>query len=68
MNEIKPVIGIEFDDKYIDAKKKFIDCLDAFNKLNPVQQEQLVKEIAVSAGMAVILRQFIRFMNNGGQR
>ncbi len=68
MNEIRPVIGIEFDDKYIDAKKKFIECLDAFNKLNPVQQEQLVKEIAASVGMIALLEQFIRFMHNGGQR
>lgn len=68
MNEIKPVIGIENNDKYKNAELKFMEFVDAFNKLNPVQQEHLVKEIAVSAGMAVILGQFIRFMNNGGQR
>lgn len=68
MNEFRPVIGIESNDKYKNAEIKFMEFADAFNKLTPVQQEQLVKEIVTTVGMAALFEQCVRFMNNGGQR
>lgn len=40
MNGFRPTIGIEFDDKYIDAKKKLADFINALNTLTPLQREQ----------------------------
>ena len=31
MNGWKPTIGIEFDDKYIEAKNKLLEYQDGFN-------------------------------------
>ena len=67
MNGFKPTIGIEFDDKYSDAKNKLIDLVEALDKLTPPQKEQLAKEFIASMGMAASLEQFIKYMNNGGQ-
>lgn len=67
MNGFKPTIGIEFDDKYSDAKNKLIDLVKALDKLTPTQKEQLAKEFIASMGMAASLEQFIKYMNNGGQ-
>ena len=33
MNGFRPVIGIEFGDKYINAKSKLIDFMKAWNDL-----------------------------------
>lgn len=36
MNGFKPTIGIEFDDKYIDAKNKLLKLIEALDKLTPM--------------------------------
>lgn len=66
MNGFKPTIGIEFDDKYSDAKNKLIDLVEALDKLTPVQKEQLAKEYITSYSMATSLEQFVSYMKNGG--
>ena len=63
MNEWKPTIGIEFDDKYMEAKNKLIDLMKALNDLTPTQREQLAREFAHSMGMTVAFEQFVRYMN-----
>ena len=68
MNGFRPTIGIEFDDKYIDAKNKLKDFTIALNDLTPLQRQQLANEFIAATGMTAILQQFINFMNNGGQR
>ncbi len=67
MNEFKPMIGIEFDDKYIDAQNKLNDFIKALNNLTPVQRERLAREYIASMGMTAVLEQFINYMNNGGR-
>lgn len=64
---VKPTIGIEFDDKYINARSKFIDFVAALNELTPRQKDQLAKECIASMGMAASLEQFINYVNNGGR-
>ena len=65
MNGFKPAIGIEFDDKYINAKSKLIDFVKAWDGLTPAQREQLASEFMTSMGMAVSFEQFVRYMNGG---
>ena len=65
MNEWKPTIGIEFDDKYMEAKNKLIDLMKALNDLTPTQREPLAREFAHSMGMTVAFEQFVRYMNGG---
>lgn len=67
MNGIKPTIGIEFDDKYLDAKAKLIDFINALNSLTPLQREQLAKDFIEASGMTALFEQFINYMNNGGR-
>ena len=67
MNGFKPTIGIEFDDKYINAKNKLIDFMGALNDLTDAQRHQLAREFMASFGMAASFEQFVRYMNNGGQ-
>lgn len=67
MNGFKPAIGIEFDDKYIDAKNKLINFAKALNDLTPTQREQLANEFMASIGMAVSFEQFMRYMNGGNR-
>lgn len=67
MNGVHPTIGIEFDDKYIDAKNKFADFINALNKLTPLQREQLAKEYLEATGMTALFMQFANYMNNGGR-
>jgi len=45
MNGIRPTLGIEFDDEYINAKNKLIEFIKAWDKLNPMQKEQLTLEL-----------------------
>lgn len=65
MNGFKPAIGIEFDDKYTDAKNKLIDLVKALDGLTPAQREQLANEFMASIGMAVSFEKFVRYMNGG---
>lgn len=67
MNGFKPTIGIEFDDKYVEAKNKLIDFVGALNSLTDAQRGQLAKEFMLSFGMAASFEQFVCYMNNGGQ-
>lgn len=67
MNGIKPTIGIEFDDKYLDAKAKLIDFVKVFITLDAGQKERLAKEFMTSFGMATSFEQFVNYMNNGGR-
>lgn len=66
MNGFKPVVGIEFDDKYINAKNKLIEFAKAVNELTDTQRAQLAQEFITSYGMAASLEQFVSYMNNGG--
>lgn len=67
MNEFKPTLGVEFNDKYLEAKNKLYEFAKAFENLNPSQQECLAKEFAISYGQAAIFDQLLRFFQNGGK-
>lgn len=67
MNGMKPTVGIEFDDKYIEAKNKLIDFINALNNLTAFQKECLAKEYLTSIGMAAAFEQFVNYMNSGGR-
>ena len=67
MNGFRPTIGIEFDDKYIDAKTKLIDFVEALNKFTDLQRQQLANEFIASFGMANTVELFVEYMNNGGR-
>lgn len=62
---IRPTV--EFDNNYLDAKYKVIECVKALNKLTQEQNQQLARECFASMGMAKSLEQFIRYMENGGR-
>ena len=66
MNGIRPTIGIEFDDKYINAKNKLIELVKALDELTDTQRAQLAQEYITSYSMATSLEQFISYMKNGG--
>ncbi len=67
MNEFRPTVGIEFDDKYVEAKAKLIELIKALNALTAEQSRQLANEFLASMGMAASFEQFMGYMNNGGQ-
>lgn len=62
---IRPTV--EFEDKYLNAKSKVIECIKALNQLTPEQNQQLAQECFASMGMAASLEQFIHYMENGGR-
>lgn len=66
MNGYRPTLGIEFDDKYVEAKKKLIECAKAVDELNDTQREQLAQEFITSYSMATSFEQFVSYMKNGG--
>ena len=66
MNGIRPTIGIEFDDKYTNAKNKLIELVKALDELTDNQRAQLAQEYITSYSMATSLEQFISYMKNGG--
>lgn len=66
MNGIRPTIGIEFDDKYTNAKNKLIELVKALDELTDAQRAQLAQEYITSYSMATSLEQFISYMKNGG--
>lgn len=68
MNGIKPTMGIEFDDEYINAKNKLIELAKALNELTDMQTQQLAREFITSSRMATSFEQFVSYMNNGGIR
>ena len=57
MNGIRPTVGIEFDDKYTNAKNKLLDFIKALDELDDIQ---------TSYSMAISFEQFVSYMKNGG--
>ena len=68
MNGIRPTVGIEFDDKYINTKNKLIELVKALDELTDTQRAQLAQEYITSYSMATSLEQFVSYMKNGGIR
>lgn len=68
MNGIRPTVGIEFDDKYINTKNKLIELIKALDELTDTQRAQLAQEYMTSYSMATSLEQFVSYMKNGGIR
>ncbi len=66
MNGIRPTIGIEFDDKYENAKNKLIELIAALDELTDTQRAQLAQEYITSYSMATSFEQFVSYMKNGG--
>lgn len=67
MDKFKPTLGIEFDDKYLNAKTKLIEYFKAINELTPEQRNTLANEVLTSMGIASSFDMFIALMNNGGK-
>lgn len=73
MNGIRPTVGIEFDDKYTNAKNKLLDFIKALDELNDIQKAKLAQEFITSYSMAISFdsmaisfEQFVSYMKNGG--
>ena len=66
MNGFRPTVGIQFDDKYTNAKNKLIDFVKALDELTDTQRAQLAQEFITSYSMATSLEQFVNYMKNGG--
>ncbi len=67
MNGIKPTVGVEFDDKYINAKNKLIELIRSLDELTDMQRVLLAQEFVTSYGLAASFEQFANYMNNGGK-
>lgn len=68
MNGFRPTVGIEFDDKYTNAKNKLIDFVKALDELTDTQRAQLAQKFITSYSMATSFEQFVSYMKNGGIR
>ena len=68
MNGIRPTVGIEFDDKYINTKNKLFEFVKSLDELTDTQKAQLAQEFIASYSIATSFEQFVRCMNNGGIR
>lgn len=68
MNGIRPTVGIEFDDKYINEKNKLIEFVKSLDELTDTQKAQLAQEFITSYSIATSFEQFVSYMNNGGIR
>lgn len=66
MHGIRPTVGIEFDDKYTNAKSKLIELVKALDGLTDAQRVQLAQEYITSYSMATSLEQLVNYMKNGG--
>ena len=66
MNGIRPTVGIEFDDKYINAKNKLIEFVKSLDELTDMQRAQLAQEFITSYSIATSLEQFVSYLKNGG--
>ena len=66
MNGIRPTVGIEFDDKYTNAKNKLLDFIKALDELDDIQKAKLAQEFITSYSMAISFEQFVSYMKNGG--
>lgn len=67
MDNSRPTLGIEFDDKYLDAKNKLIEFLQALKDLTPAQSNALANEFITAMGIASSFDALIALMNNGGR-
>lgn len=67
MNGVRPALGIEYDDKYINAKNKILECKQAIDELTPTQRKQLFNEVVELAGMGTLLEQFMQYVNSRGK-
>ena len=47
MNGIRPTVGIEFDDKYTNAKNKLLDFIKALDELDDIQKAKLAQEFSL---------------------
>ena len=66
MNGLRPTVGIEFDDKYTNAKNKLLDFIKALDELNDIQKAKLAQEFITSYSAAISFEQFVSYMKNGG--
>lgn len=66
MNGIRPTVGIEFDDKYTNAKNKLLDFIKALDELDDIQKAKLAQEFITSYSMVNSFEQFVSYMKNGG--
>jgi len=66
MNGFRPTVGIEFDDKYTNAKNKLLDFIKTLDELDDIQKAKLAQEFITSYSMATSLEQFVNYMKNGG--
>lgn len=67
MDNFRPTLGIEFDDKYLNAKTKLIEFLKAIKDLTPAQSNALANEFLTAMGIASSFDALIALMNNGGR-
>lgn len=68
MNNFRPTVGVEFGDKYLEAKNKMIDFLKALSALTPVQSNELAKELLSAMGIADSFDTLISILNIGGHQ
>lgn len=66
MNGIRPTVGIEFDDKYTNAKNKLLGFIKALDELDDIQKAKLAQEFITSYSAAISFEQFVSYMKNGG--
>lgn len=67
MDNFRPTLGIESDDKYLNAKTKLIEFLKAIKDLTPAQSNALANEFLTAMGIASSFDALIALMNNGGR-
>lgn len=66
INNFKPTLGVESNDKYDTAKIKLIELLKILNELTLAQSNALANELLTAMGIATSLDSLIDLMNNGG--
>lgn len=68
MNNFRPTVGVEFGDKYLEAKNKMIDFMKALNALTPAQNKELAMELLSAMGIADSFDTFISILKKGGHQ
>lgn len=65
---IRPTVGIESEDAYLNAKEKFCEFMRAADQLTPKQRECLARELADNKCKRNMLQLVFAFIENeGGQ-
>lgn len=67
MDNFKLTLGVEFDDKYLDAKNRLVEFLKALKELTPAQSNALGNELLTALGISSSFDALIALMNNGGK-